>query len=74
MTVVDDTPVSELASMMAEKLNISKEVINKDLEVLKKERLETVAHVRFLLSNRQLWKMLDLPLIEKAVLEELLAQ
>jgi len=66
--------IAELIQAVADKLHLSVEVVNSDFEELKKNRIETLDHLKFLMKHKHLWKQLQLPLIEKCIIEELLQQ
>jgi len=70
----DSTPIADIIGIVASKLNLSTDVIKQDFEIMHKARIKDVSHLKMLMSNEQLWKEFDLPILEKCALEQLLGK
>jgi len=68
----EPTTMPSLIEEVASKLGLDLEIVQSDFEVLKMHRINDIAHLRLLMKNKDLWKQLEIPLIEKCILEEIL--
>jgi len=71
-SITDETDISIIINMVASQLNLSTDVIKQDFEIMNKSRIKNVAHLKILISNSDLWKQFELPILEKCAIEQLM--
>eukprot|EP01114_Cavostelium_apophysatum_P010520 TRINITY_DN2435_c0_g1_i5.p1 TRINITY_DN2435_c0_g1~~TRINITY_DN2435_c0_g1_i5.p1 ORF type:complete len:572 (-),score=160.50 TRINITY_DN2435_c0_g1_i5:82-1797(-) len=71
--VSDDMTLDQFARVVARRCDMGVAVVRSDFDsVLSPQRITTTKHLFVIARNKTLWKRLKLPLLEKAVIEELI--
>jgi len=67
-----ETPIEQLMVAIAQRLNLTKDEIKPDIKLLKESRIRTAGHLYVLNQRKEYWDKLDLPLLIKKELEDVL--
>jgi len=67
-----ETPIEQLMLAIAQRLNLKKDEIKPDIQLLKEARIRTAGHLYVLNQRKEYWDKLNLPLLIKKELEDVL--